>query len=107
MRSENRATVVSRPAPRAFGRAEDLDLDFGERDRPSLVTSVLARCSEPHDPAFWWNQPVGERIAALLRLLAVTESTARLDLQSRCVQPSCAQPFEIELNLSAILERVS
>jgi hypothetical protein len=107
MLPENRATVVSRPAPRAFGLAEDLDLDFGHLDRPSLVTSVLARCNEPHDPEFWWNQPVGERIAALLRLHAVTEGTARLDLQSRCTDTACGQPFELELNLSAILDQSS
>lgn len=91
-------------AGRPFGQAEDLELDFGTADRPALVTALLASCGEPRDEAFWWAQTVGVRIAALLRLLAATESLDRLELQARCREPMCAQWFEFELPLALLLK---
>ena len=99
--------VRSRTARRAFGRAEDLELNFSDDDRPSLVTALLARCAEPPDAQFWWRQPVGTRIVALLQLLLMTEGSERLKLLSRCTQSRCAQPFEFELPLAALIEQPS
>ena len=55
---------------RPFGHAADLDVDFGQSDRPGLVTTLLANCSDRADAAFWWSQPVGVRTSMLLRLVA-------------------------------------
>ncbi len=88
-----------------FGRAEDLELDFGGADRPTLVTDLLARCSDSQGPLFWWDQPVGTRIGALLRLLALTESADRLPVQARCTDPACAVDFEMELPLAALVDQ--
>src|SRR5262245_40063663 len=97
--------VHSNTALRAFGRAEDLDLDFRSSDRPSLITALLARCAEPPDPKFWWGQPVGSRIAVLLRLLLLTDGTDCVTLQSRCRRPECAQLFEFNLPLTELIDQ--
>jgi hypothetical protein len=90
---------------RALGTAEDLELDFRDDDRPSLVSALLARCGAG-DESYWWQQTVGARIAALIRLLAITERSSRLELQSRCMQPACRQMFEFELSLPALVEMI-
>ncbi|NHZ80789.1 hypothetical protein F2P44_16130 [Massilia sp. CCM 8695] len=87
---------------RRFGQAVDLDLDFDQSDRPSLVTALLAQCSLHGDAGYWWSQPVGARSAALLRLLIETEGTRQLDLSARCSHPPCAAAFEFELSLQAL-----
>lgn len=84
---------------RPFGHAVDLDLDFGQSDRPSLVTALLAQCGEPRDPSFWWSQPVGERTAALVRLVALTEERDEISLSARCMAAACGESFEFELSL--------
>ena len=89
------ADVVMRP----FGHAEDLDVDFGQSDRPGLVTTLLAQCGERSDAAFWWAQPVGARTAALLRLVALTEQRDDMSLSARCVAPKCGESFEFDLPL--------
>lgn len=91
---------------RPFGHAEDLDVDFATDDRPALVTALLASCGEPRDAGFWWLQPVGTRIAALLRLLAATDAIDHLSLLAQCRQPSCAEPFEFELPLAMLNDAV-
>jgi hypothetical protein len=85
-----------------FGRAADLDLDFGQPDRPGLVTALLARCAQPGDAAFWWTQPVGGRIAALLRLVALTEQRDQIPVSARCVAVACGEAFEFELPLRSL-----
>jgi hypothetical protein len=87
---------------RAFGHAVDLDLNFGSPDRPGLVTTLLAQCGEPHDPAFWWSQPVGIRTAALLCIVAQTEDSTRLPLTARCGTAACGEVYEFELPLQAL-----
>lgn len=89
-------------AMRPFGQAADLDLDFGDPDRPGLVTTLLAQCDERRDPAFWWSQPVSGRTAALLRLIALTEQRGALSLNARCVAAACGETFEFELPLQAL-----
>jgi hypothetical protein len=90
-------------AMRPFGDTADLGLDFGSSDRPLLVTALLAQCGEPSDAAFWWSQPVGLRIGALLRLLAATDQGSRqLTFTARCAQASCGETFEFEVPLHAL-----
>lgn len=91
-------------AMRPFGALADLDLDFGHVDRPALVTTLLTThgAEGASDPAFWWSRPVGTRIAALLRLLARTETLDALALSAYCVQPACGERFEFALPLHAL-----
>jgi hypothetical protein len=93
-------------AMRPFGDVADLHLDFGQADRPGLITALLARCGDNSDPEFWWSQPVGLRTAALLRLLVATDpSAARLPLAARCVRQECGELYEFDLPLAALLEQ--
>jgi hypothetical protein len=89
-------------ALRAFGRIEDLELEFASADRPALVTALLARCGEASDPAFWWSQPVGARIAALARVLASSGEGEALAVPLRCPRQSCSAPFEVELAFAVL-----
>ena len=83
---------------RTFGRAEDLDLEFSATDRPSLVTGLLARCVGD-DADHWWAQPVGTRIAELLRLYMFDEREDRIELSARCMREHCGETFGFELPL--------
>lgn len=86
---------------RSFGRAvEDLDLDFESGDRPALITSVLAACSEPRDEPRCWRLRVSDRIAALLAVLRETERSDALSLTLRC--DHCKELFEIALQHDAL-----
>lgn len=87
---------------RPFGEAMDLDVDFGAADRPGLVTTVLAQCAGQGDPAFWWDRPVGERTAALLQLVTLTEQGDALPLTARCAAEGCGEAFEFELPWRAL-----
>ena len=86
---------------RPFGRAEDLDLEFERADRPALVTALLERCSAAGDPAAWWTQPIGNRIAALLRIVALSEDSSELTVRLRCPRP-CGESFEVALPIDAL-----
>lgn len=88
---------------RPFGQVADLDLDFGDEDRPDLVTQLLAQCGESRDHAFWWSQPVSARTSALLRLVAATEQADAFSFTARCAQASCGETFEFELPLHALV----
>ncbi len=93
-----------RPASlRPFGRAEDLDIDFSDEDRPALVTALLAVCdSDGHGSEAWWQRSVAARTAALLHLLDVSEPGAGFDLNARCDRPACGETFEFSLPLAAL-----
>ena len=84
---------------RPFGHAVDLDVDFGQADRPGLVTTLLANCSDRGDAEFWWSQPLGVRIAMLLRLVAVTERRDDISLAARC---ACGESFEFMFPLLSL-----
>jgi hypothetical protein len=89
---------------RPFGRAQDLELEFADKDRPALVTTLLARCDAASDAEFWWAQTVGARTAALLRVLALTEEKAsELSVRLVCRAPQCGQPLEVTLPIDALL----
>jgi hypothetical protein len=78
-------------------------------DRPALVTQLLERCDDrgaaEDGGAFWWSRPVGLRIGALLRLVALTEATDSLGVVLRCVQADCGERFEVELPLHELIAR--
>jgi hypothetical protein len=93
---------TSPPAIRPFGAPADLDLDFGQADRPGLVTALLAACSTERDSGFWWAQPLGARIEALLRLLAASEQASQISLSARCGRARCGGAFEFELPPAAL-----
>lgn len=97
----NQSWRVDRMRP--FGHAEDLGLDFAQPDRPGLVTAVLSHCGEHRDATFWWSQPVGERITALLRLVAFTEQRDDISLSARCTSDECGESFEFTLPLLSLL----
>jgi hypothetical protein len=90
-------------ALRPFGTLVDLELELGDRDRPGLVTALLAGCSDPGDAERWWAAPVGDRIRALLRVLTLTEAVDHVALSARCPDPSCGQLFEFELPLADLI----
>lgn len=92
---------------RPFGCAEDLDVDFGMKNRPELVTALLTSCGSPREAEFWWSQTLSVRILSLLRLLAATESIDRLKLMARCRQPTCAERFEFELLMAMLHDSIS
>jgi hypothetical protein len=87
---------------RAFGEVVDLDVDFGQPDRPGLVTALLTQCGNRRDAEFWWSQPVGRRIAALLELVALTEQRDAISLTAPCVAAACGESFEFELRLRSL-----
>lgn len=87
---------------RAFGRAEDLDIAFTSKDRPSLVTALLQHCAPDTDAAYWWGQSVGARVEAMLTLMATTEGSDSLDVQLRCASGECGQAYEVTLPLEAL-----
>lgn len=89
-------------AMRPFGEGPDLDLDFTDRDRPRLVTELLARCANGADAGFWWAQPVAARSAALLRLVAATDGVRELPFSACC--PACSETFEFALPLATLQE---
>jgi len=89
---------------RPFGRAQDLELEFANGNRPALVTALLDHCSDAPGPDYWWNQTVGVRIAALLRVLALTEGNERaISAMLRCTKPQCGETFEVELSVGDLL----
>ena len=90
--------VVMRP----FGDVVDLDVDFGQADRPGLVTALLAQCGDRSDPSFWWAQPVSGRNAALLRLAGLTEQRDEIPPSGLCASPACGEPFDFRLPLRAL-----
>lgn len=97
-----------RPLPismRPFGGVDDLDIEFGDGDRPALVTALLDHCAHAGDPSYWWARPVGARIEAMLRLLALTDNLSSLDLQLRCTGAGCGELYEVALPLDALQDR--
>src|SRR5262245_2779757 len=93
--------MVQPVAFQPFGRLQDLELEFASADRPRLVTTLLAGCGAP--PDFWWGQTVGARIAALLRIVALTEGEdTTLSVGLRCGAEACGEKFEIALPCAAL-----
>ena len=95
---------VSGPGLREFGDAGDLELDLHNADRPTLVTSLLSRCGGAHDEAYWWRQPAGQRIAALLTVVARTEPGRDMSFTAVCGLETCGQEFEFAVSLDELLD---
>jgi hypothetical protein len=91
------------PSLRPFGAPADLGIDFGQPDRPALVTALLAGCSGGLDAAHWWAQPVGVRTAALLALVRLGDGARAFELAARCDRPACGAPVEFPLPIDALL----
>ncbi len=109
---------MQRPAPRpaaparphAFGTAlGDLDVDFDARERPRLVSQVLAAALDVRsDPGSAeavdrWTLP--RRLQALLRL-ALDSGETRLELRARCGDESCRSVIEVRVELAAFEQEV-
>lgn len=88
--------------PRAFGLPDDLGVEFDTDDRPALVSALLSQCTAPQEAGYWWAQSVGQRIAALLRLLRATVGEPNIELESNCTRPGCAAPFEFSLPIEGL-----
>lgn len=89
---------------RAFGRAEDLDVDFGA-PRPYVVTQILARClsdaaGRPWPEAGPWRWTVPQRMQGLL---AVARACAVFSVAAlaRCARPECGEQIELEFELES------
>lgn len=93
---------------RPFGQhVQDLDLDFAQASAPHLVTELLHCCAltgdGPLDEERLWNLTVGERIAGLLRLVALGGGAA-LEVRLRCEDPSCHAWMEVALPVAPLIE---
>jgi hypothetical protein len=104
--SELRAWPQAAPVlwARAFGRAEDLDVDFGTQ-RPQLVTQILARCLRDAAGRAWseealWQWTVMLRTQALLAV-AQAGALASVAAVARCARPECQEQIELELELDS------
>lgn len=84
---------------RPFGRPDDLDLDLQPGGADSVVTDLLTRCGAEPRTRSWWEETVGSRIAALLRLVALTEGAGSFAVTLRCDEP-CNAALEIDLPLA-------
>lgn len=91
--------VAASSPGRPFGEADDLDLDFGSADRPALVSALLEGC-RPAPPGHWWRCTVGQRTAALIDLLRLTERRDAIELNANC--STCGEAFGFELPLAAL-----
>lgn len=89
-------------ALRAFGRREDLDLDFASADRPALVTALLAQCTGL-GAAHWWSRPVGQRTAALAELMRQREGVAEIEISAGCANRECGETFGFDLLLTELV----
>ena len=99
--------VLSAASVRPFGRAADLDVPFEGVDRPFLVTALLSGCSEGADAEAWWAQRVSCRIAALLRLAALSDGVESPAVRLTCPHPACGADFEISLPASVLADVAS
>lgn len=92
-------TLPTRP----FGSAaEDLAFDFGNADRPALVTALLDACTPGAETNAWWERPVGERVSALLALLRRSSGEDAIALTLRCASADCDARFDIALPHDAL-----
>ncbi len=93
---------------RALGRTGDLDLAFRHPDHPRLVTKVLATCADPPVPEgeeeAVWRLSIAARIGGLLAIQAATTGADELLLTVRCPRPDCAEPMEVGLSMTALLD---
>ncbi len=89
-------------ALRPFGSdMRDLAVEFAGVERPSLVTSLLAHCSQtesgsPPPEETIWELPLGTRIEAIVALAA--GDSRPLVWRVRCRHADCGEDGELELH---------
>lgn len=91
---------------RAFGRPEDLDVDF-QGSRPEVVTRVLANCVEPglvpsRGEAEVWAWTVATRMQALLAV-AEANAVASVSALARCARRECREQLELSFELASFV----
>ena len=91
------------PQVRPFGGPGDLDIPLSGTDRPTVVTALLSRCSDQLPSEAWWGEPVGARIASLLRIAAATDGVNAFTVQLQCALAECQSAFEIVLPLDEVI----
>jgi hypothetical protein len=92
---------VPLPDVRPFGAAPaDLEADFAGLPRPHLVTEVLRACVGGLSARDAWAMTAGERVAALLQVLAAGGERA-LGVVLPCA--ACGARLEVELPAEALL----
>ncbi len=86
------------PPARAFGRVEDLAIDF-QRDRLMVVTEVLARCCVASGMPLKsrrnaaWNFSVGERARRLLKIVECSLGAPAFQVWLACPAAACQERF--------------
>ena len=101
------STPPDRAAPvrrwRAFGEAGDLDVALDALDRPSAVSSVLARCRLDGGEDVW-AMTLAERIGGLLEIVRRNAGRDELELTLRCAAPACGEQLAAAVSIPALLE---
>jgi hypothetical protein len=100
--------TADRPvALRTFGKdMGDLAVEFADVERPRLMTSLLARCSQtrsgnPPSEQALWELPLGTRIGAMVAL-AGGDAARPLEWRVRCSHAGCGAEGELELHPAEI-----
>lgn len=92
---------------RGIGQVRDLDIDFASRDRPALVTRVLASCAEPpveeDGLEAIWRLSLAARVGGLLAVHAATTGADELPLAVHCPHEDCGEGMEVALPVAALL----
>lgn len=92
---------------RPFGVFEDdLNIDFNQKARPSLVTQILQCCTSDKkgkvlEQDFFWDLTVGKRIECLVTI-AMLWDLSKLSVHLRCSNEMCQQPMELEISQKEI-----
>ena len=101
------STPPDRAAPvrrwRAFGEAGDLDVALDALDRPSAVSSVLARCRLDGGEDVW-AMTLAERIGGLLEIVRRNSGRDELELTLRCAAPACSEQLAAAVSIPALLK---
>lgn len=84
-------------------RRSDLDIDFGEKFRPVLITRLLASgLDHPGGTGFSeqeiWHWSIKERLQGLIAIVVSTQGQ-QLRLQFGCNKTDCHELMEVELDL--------
>ena len=92
---------------RRFGiNSRDLEVDFSQSFRPTLVTDILECCTTANgkspDRDFLWSLTVGTRIEWLLRIVSL-DGAFDAPLPVRCRNETCGETVGVELSLAELL----
>jgi len=81
----------------------DLDIDFGQPKRPSLISQLLVACCRRADGADLiendvWQWSLKKRLQAILAIIVATLGQ-HVKIPAQCLQPNCQELLEIDLDL--------